>query len=126
MEVRLLGAMEVVGAGGSPLVVPGAKLRALLAMLALDAGRVVPTDRLIEGLWQDDPPAGGANSLQRLVSKLRNALGSGEPVGMLPPGYVLAVEPDDVDVHRLDRLAADARRLVAAGDLVQAVDRFLE
>src|SRR6476661_3819065 len=109
MEVRLLGVLEAVGDDGSPLPVPGAKTRALLAMLALDAGHVVATDRLIEGLWQDEPPAGVANALQRLVSKLRKCLGAGDLVVMRPPGYVLAVGAGDVDVQRLDRLLASGR-----------------
>ena len=112
------------GEGGAPLPVPGAKLRALLAMLALDSGRVVPTDRLIDGLWRDDPPGGVANSLQRLVSKLRKALGDGDAVAMRPPGYVLAVEADDVDVHRFDRLVAEARDLAAGGEPEPALARF--
>jgi predicted ATPase/DNA-binding SARP family transcriptional activator len=124
MEVRLLGALEAAGEGGAPLPVPGAKLRALLAMLALDCGRVVPTDRLIDGLWQDDPPAGAANSLQRLVSKLRKVLGPGDAVAMRPPGYVLAIDPDDVDVHRCERLVAEARELGAQGAREQALARF--
>ena len=53
-----MGSMEVAADDGTPLPVPGAKLRALLAMLALECGRVVPTDRLIEDLWHDDPPRG--------------------------------------------------------------------
>src|SRR5262245_24795369 len=126
MEVRLLGALEAVGEAGDPLPVQGAKLRALLAMLALDAGRVVPTDRLIDGLWQDDPPAGVANSLQRLVSKLRKVLGSGDIVAMRPPGYVLAIDPDGTDVHRFERLVVEARELAARGEAAPALDRFAE
>src|SRR5690348_4066974 len=112
MEVRLLGAMEAAGDGGTPLSVQGAKLRALLAMLALDCGRVVPIDRLTDGLWGDDPPAGVTNSLQGLVSKLRRVLGDADLVAMRPPGYVLDLDPDQVDVHRLDRLVREARELV--------------
>jgi DNA-binding SARP family transcriptional activator len=124
MEVRLLGALEAVGDGGDPLPVQGAKLRALLAMLALDCGRVVPTDRLIDGLWQDDPPAGVANSLQRLVSKLRKVLGSGDAVAMRPPEYVLTIDPDGTDVHRCERLVTEARVLAVRGEPEQALDRF--
>jgi predicted ATPase/DNA-binding SARP family transcriptional activator len=126
MEVRLLGSLEALDEGGVPLAVPGAKVRALLALLALDCGRVVPTDRLIDGLWQDDPPAGVTNALQRLVSKLRKSLGAGELVAMRPPGYVLALELDAVDVHRLDRLAREARAATEEGDLHAAVTTFAE
>src|SRR4051812_33735135 len=126
MEVRLLGALEVVDEGGAALPVQGAKLRALLAMLALDCGRVVPTDRLIDGLWQDDPPAGVTNSLQRLVSKLRKAVGSGDTVAMRPPGYILDLDRDDVDIHRFERLGAEARKLVSSGEPRDALTRFAE
>ena len=126
MQVRLLGALEVVDEDGTPLPVSGAKVRALLALLALGGGRVVPTDRLIEALWQDDPPAGVANSLQRLVSKLRKSLGSGDVVVMRPPGYALTVEPDDVDVHRLDRLIGKARASAERGALDEALRTFAE
>src|SRR5690242_11715081 len=102
MDVHLLGTMEVAGDDGDPLPVPGAKLRALLAILALGGGDVVPTDHLIEALWQDDPPAGVTNALQRLVSKLRNALGGADTVVMRPPGYALAIRENDVDVHRFE------------------------
>jgi predicted ATPase/DNA-binding SARP family transcriptional activator len=126
MQVRLLGALEAVHEDGTRLSVPGAKLRVLLALLALDCGRVVPTDRLIDGLWQDDPPAGVANSLQRLVSKLRKTLAAGDIVVMRPPGYLLDLPAERVDVHRLDRLAADARDLVARGELETSLARFAE
>ncbi|MFL6205964.1 MAG: BTAD domain-containing putative transcriptional regulator [Acidimicrobiales bacterium] len=126
MEVRLLGAMEAAGEGGTPLQVQGAKLRALLAILALDCGRVVSTERLVDHLWAHDPPAGVANSLQGLVSKLRRVLGSAELVVMRPPGYVLELEPDRVDVHRVDGLVVAARRLVEQGDLEQAVARLAD
>ncbi len=76
MEARLLGGMEAAGEGGAPLAVQGAKQRVLLAMLAVDAGPVVPTDRLIEGLWEDSTPSGVANSLQRLadVDRIESAV----------------------------------------------------
>ena len=126
VDIRLLGSMEVAGDDGSPLRVQGAKLRALLAMLALECGRVVPTDRMIEDLWHDDPPAGVANALQGLISKLRRALGSTDIVAMRPPGYVLLIDEGNVDVYRLDRCVAAARAEVARGDLEEAVARFAE
>src|SRR4051794_595163 len=117
--------MDVEGANGLALPVQGAKLRAVLAILALDAGRVVPTDRLIEDLWQDNPPVGVANALQRLVSKLRKALGSADLVVMRPPGYVLVIEPQDVDIHRFQALAAMARAAVATGDRDRALEHLV-
>ncbi|MCU1455340.1 MAG: ATPase-like protein [Acidimicrobiales bacterium] len=126
VDVLLLGPMEVADDDGSPLRVQGAKLRALLAMLALECGRVVPTDRLIEELWHDDPPADVANALQGLISKLRRALGSADIVAMRPPGYVLVIDEEQVDLHRLDLGVAAARAAVASGDLEEAVARFAD
>src|SRR4051812_25033590 len=116
--------MEAADDNGDPLPIQGSKLRALLAILALDCGRVVSTDRLIDDLWHDDPPAGVANALQSLVSKLRKALGSTDVVAMRPPGYVLVVDDDAVDVHRLDRHVEAGRAAVARGALEDAVADF--
>jgi predicted ATPase/DNA-binding SARP family transcriptional activator len=116
--------LEVHGADGAALPVPGAKLRAVLAMLALDCGRVVATDRLIDGVWRDDPPAGVTNSLQRMISKLRKALGSSDVIVMQPPGYVLNIDPEQVDALRFERDVTEGRAAVALGDLEAAVEWF--
>ncbi|MDR7327228.1 MULTISPECIES: BTAD domain-containing putative transcriptional regulator [Catenuloplanes] len=100
--------------GGDGRVVPlgGARLRALLAMLLLDAGRPVPLDHLIDGLYGDRPPAGAANALQSQVSRLRAAL----PVERDGGGYRLAVDPDEVDAHRFARLTAAGHDALGAAD----------
>jgi len=126
MQVRLLGTLEVVGDDGAPLPVQGPMVRALLAILALHCGRVVSTDRLIEDLWQDDAPAGVANALQRLISKVRGLFGSPDIVAMRPPGYALMIDADDVDVHALDSRLVAARAAATRGDLDEAVTRFVE
>ena len=93
--------------------VPGAKERALLADLLVNAGRVVSADRLVEDLWGEDPPGNPANTLQGRVSALRRALGpagSGRLVTR-PPGYVLEVDPEQVDAARFERLVAEAAAL---------------
>ncbi|MFD0820834.1 TIM barrel protein [Micromonospora zhanjiangensis] len=91
----VLGPIEVRGAGGQVVPVGGPRLRALLALLLLDAGRVVGTDRLIDGVWGTDPPAGDVgNALQSQVSRLRRALG--EPPGFgitLDVGHCRCLEP---------------------------------
>ena len=126
MQVRLLGAMEVAADDGTPVPVSGQKLRALLAVLALSCGRVVATDRLISDLWGDDQPAGVANALQRLVSKLRKALGDGDVIVTRSPGYVLSVDERDVDVFLLDQQVAAGRAAAAAGDVDRAVTLLTE
>jgi len=86
--------------------VRGSRLRALLILLALDAGRVVTTGRLAGALWEDQFPAAAANALQALVSRLRRAL----PEAVItahPAGYQLMLDPGQVDVVQFERLAAD-------------------
>ncbi len=122
MDVALLGELEVRDGGQHPVVITGAKLRALLAVLALHAGRAVPAEQLVDALWGADPPAAVRNGLQGLVSKLRRALGSAELVGMRGGGYALEVAPDAVDVHRFERRVADGRAAAAAGSPERAVE----
>ncbi|MFG1697872.1 BTAD domain-containing putative transcriptional regulator [Nonomuraea sp. NPDC049309] len=99
---------------GEPVSVGGPRPRALLAMLLLDAGHLVSLDRLIDGQYGDRPPSEAANAVQAQVSRLRRHLPSGliESHGS---GYRLAVDRDDVDLHRFERLARDGRALLAAG-----------
>ncbi|HEX6470027.1 MAG TPA: BTAD domain-containing putative transcriptional regulator [Streptosporangiaceae bacterium] len=128
MDFGILGATEVRGPGGRPVAVGGPRVRALLALLLLDAGRVVPAERLVAGLYGADPPAGGAaNALQSQVSRLRAGLARGVDGGAAlvefhPAGYRLAVDPDAVDVHRFGRLADAGRRALAAGDPARAAE----
>ena len=101
-----------------PVRVPEVKVRSLLAQLAVDAGRVVPADRLIDNLWRDRLPANPAGALQTRVSQLRAALDVAEPgarrlVVSRPPGYLLDVAADAVDAGRFEALLAEA---AAAGD----------
>ncbi|WP_328853618.1 winged helix-turn-helix domain-containing protein [Micromonospora globbae] len=114
----ILGATEAHTGDGRRLTVGGPRLRALLALLLLDAGRVVPRERLIDGLYGADPPANVTNALQSQVSRLRQVLSAGaaDPVEFHPAGYRLAVDPDDVDVHRFTRLADAGRAALTGGD----------
>lgn len=126
MRIGLLGELEVLDDDGAPVPVSGTKLRALLAILGLHVGRVVPAEQLVDALWGEDPPAGVRNSLQGLVSKLRRALGAADLVVMRGEGYVLDVPPGAVDVERFERLATEGRAAAAAGDLDVAVGRLSE
>ena len=118
MEVRLLGPLEV-RCQGRAVEVAGRRLRLLVAVLALQAGSLVETERLVDLLWdQAALPADPVNALQALVSRLRRALesgGAGERLVSRPPGYLLAVEPDQVDALRFERLAAGGHAALAAG-----------
>jgi predicted ATPase/DNA-binding SARP family transcriptional activator len=100
----MLGPLGVSAEDGTPVEVTGGRLRTLLILLALDPGHVVPTSRLVDGVWGEDPPAEAANALQALVSRLRR---TGLTVAGRPTGYELALDPDDVDIHRFARLAAE-------------------
>src|SRR3954467_12761648 len=98
MRIHLLGNLEVTDDVGERVSVRGAKLGRLLAALALDAGRVVGTDRLIDSVWGDVLPLKVDNALQVLVSKLRHTLApaaAGPSVITRAPGYLLDVAPDD-------------------------------
>jgi DNA-binding SARP family transcriptional activator len=107
VEIRLLGPLEV-GVSGRRLELRRQKQRALLALLALRAGEVVSTDRLVEELWSGAPPKAAVGSLQNLVSELRKVLGT-ELLVTRPPGYLLAIERDQVDAHRFERIAREAQ-----------------
>src|SRR3954465_13823620 len=82
--------------------------RAALALLALNARKVVSTDRLVEELWGDCAPANPMNSVQSHISQLRRLLGS-DRIVTRPPGYLLDVDPEEVDALRFERLVKDAR-----------------
>src|SRR5436190_17272107 len=101
--------------------------RAVLAVLVLEANRVVSIQRLTYRLWGDDRPARAVGTVQAYVSNLRRALEPGrrpgEPARVLvwrAPGYVLRVDPEDVDWLRFERLLGQAREAHGAGDLLAA------
>jgi len=104
----MLGALEVRAASGEVLGVGGARLRALLIMLALHPGQLVPASQLIDGLWADQAPAGATNALQALVSRLRRALPDAV-IESRPAGYQLNLDPEATDIVRFEELAAAGR-----------------
>ena len=114
VEFRVLGPVEVV-ADGESLKLGGPKQRALLAVLAIEVGRVVGSDRLMEALWGEDAADRAPQHLQTYVSNLRRildpALGTRALVTR-SPGYVLDVDPESVDLHRFAALADQARQLI--------------
>ncbi|MDL4774554.1 BTAD domain-containing putative transcriptional regulator [Actinomadura xylanilytica] len=116
MQFGILGPVEARGDDGTSIAVGGPRVRALLALLLLDAGRTVTAERLIDGLYGDDPPSGAANALQSQVSRLRRGLGPAGLVEGRPAGYRLNVDPGDVDVHRFERLARAGRRALTGAD----------
>jgi DNA-binding SARP family transcriptional activator/class 3 adenylate cyclase len=107
MEFRILGPLEVVS-DGQALDPGGAKQRALLAMLLVHANRVVSTDRLIDALWEDDPPEGAQKALQVHVSGLRKVLGR-ERVQTKAPGYLIRVHDGELDLDRFRDLEGEGK-----------------
>ncbi|MGI5273008.1 BTAD domain-containing putative transcriptional regulator [Nonomuraea sp. CA-218870] len=118
MSFAILGPLEA-RRDGEPVEIAGQRLRTLLGLLVLDAGRTVPVDRLISGIWDDRVPSGVGNALQALISRLRAALGKNSASRLVvaePAGYRLAVEPDRVDARRFVSLADRGQAALAAGD----------
>ncbi|NNH71464.1 AfsR/SARP family transcriptional regulator [Nocardia uniformis] len=108
MQIGILGPFEIRTDDGAFADVPGARLRGLLIALALEPGHAVPKATLVDWIWGEHPPSDAANSLHRLVSRLRKALPEGVVEGQAD-GYRLRVEPDAVDAVRFERLLAQAR-----------------
>ncbi|WP_214106402.1 BTAD domain-containing putative transcriptional regulator [Acrocarpospora catenulata] len=115
MRFGILGPTEVRREDGEPVAISGLRLRTLLGLLVLEANRVVPAERLIDVLYGDGPPANAPNALQAQVSRLRQLLAA-DLVVRHPAGYRLAANPDQVDAHRFERLAAAGRTALRAGD----------
>jgi DNA-binding SARP family transcriptional activator len=108
LEFRILGPLEVADETGS-ISLGGQKQRALLGLLLIHAGEVLSTDRIVDELWGEQPPRTAMTSLQNFVSQLRKVL----PPDVLvtkPPGYLIRVEPDQLDLGCFERLVAEARR----------------
>lgn len=130
MRFGILGPLQVVGDDGREVALPRRMPRSLLAVLLLRPNEVITADRLVEELWAGEPPPSGAKGLQVHVSRLRQALAAGRagPHGELvvttAGGYLLKVGPDELDADRCERLLAEARSLVAAGRMEEALAAF--
>ncbi|MET8900660.1 BTAD domain-containing putative transcriptional regulator [Streptomyces sp. NPDC004538] len=119
VRYRILGTTQVLRPDGTSVPLGGARLRALLTVLALRSGRAVPVGLLVEEVWDGDPPADAPGAVQALVGRLRRALGA-DAVASADGGYRLTAAPDDVDLHRFDRLVGEGGRALADGDPAKA------
>ncbi|MEM6107073.1 BTAD domain-containing putative transcriptional regulator [Mycobacterium sp. 050272] len=117
MELGVLGPLQV-RQDGTPVAIPGAKPRAILTMLGLHDGSVVPADALIKLLWGDDPPRTAGKALQTHISALRRALGDGLVV---TEGAGWRLDGAEVDASRYKSAAKTGRDAAAVGDTSQAV-----
>ena len=104
-ELQVLGPVEVVGAEG-PINLGGPKQRRLLAALVVEANTAIPTERLMEVLWDGELPAGARRSFKAYVARLRTSLdqdGAGELIVTHPTGYALEIDHDHLDAIQLLR-----------------------
>jgi DNA-binding SARP family transcriptional activator len=124
MEFRILGPLEVRDESSEVSLV-GRKPRAVLAMLLLHPNEVVPADRLIDELWGEASPERAAAAVRVNVSRLRKSLPR-DVVATRRPGYVVRVEPEELDLHRFERLVDEARSLLARGLAPDASERLRE
>ncbi|MGP4013534.1 AfsR/SARP family transcriptional regulator [Streptomyces sp. 4N124] len=133
-EFRILGPVEVHDApAGLRVVPPGAKQRALLASLVVEAGRVVSAERLADELWGDGPPRRAANAVQAHVARLRRLLGGPARerdaahharIVTGPGGYLLRLGRATTDAERFCRLSAEGR--AACADDPERAARLLD
>ena len=120
MDFRILGPLEVLDESRA-ITLGGSKQRALLALLLLHANETLSTDRLIDELWGERPPANAAKTVQMQISRLRKALageagnGSADVVVTREGGYELTLDPERLDSHRFERLVAEGRSELAGG-----------
>jgi DNA-binding SARP family transcriptional activator len=98
----------------------------VLALLTLDAGRVVPAGQLVDEVWLGRPPLGAAKTLRSYVSRLRSVLAPEVPVVARGGGYALTADPAQLDVRRFERLLAEGQAALGGGEAVAAGNRFRE
>ena len=124
MEFGVLGPLMVRRDGGQEAL-GGPRQRSLLAMLLLQANEIVARDRLIDGLWGERPPATAAHTLDNYASRLRKVVGGGR-IERRPPGYVLRVEPGELDLDRFERALRRGREALAGERPREATDSLRE
>jgi DNA-binding SARP family transcriptional activator len=120
LQYRLLGPLEV--AGDHVVQLGGPKQRATLALLLLNANRVVSVDRLADDLYAGAAPATALKQVQRQISDLRKLLGSPSLIETRSPGYAIRLAPEQLDLSVFERLTADGRDALAAGRADRAAE----
>ncbi|MFJ5091691.1 BTAD domain-containing putative transcriptional regulator [Streptomyces sp. NPDC088674] len=121
MKYRILGATEAHAPDGMPVPLGGARLRSLLAALALRPGRGVAAGALVDEVWGGEPPRDAAAALQALVGRLRKALGH-EALASGPGGYRLVAERGDVDLYRFEDLLGEGSAALDAHSYTKAAE----
>ena len=123
IEFRVLGPVEAIRDGGS-VELGGPRQRALLALLLLEPGRPVSADRLVDELWQGEPPGSALVTLRSYVSRLRRALGDAGPISGGATGYALDVPPEQIDASRFERLTREGQAAMDRGAVGRAVEQL--
>lgn len=124
MDYRMLGPLEALD-GERPIPLGGARQRAVLALLLVHRNEALSRDVIVDELWGDDAPQTAVKVLQNCVSALRKVLpDGGETLRTVGPGYELRLEPDELDRDRFERLVAEGRAALEAGDYADASDQF--
>jgi DNA-binding SARP family transcriptional activator len=124
MDYRILGPLEAFD-GERRLSLGGARQRAVLALMILHENEVVSRDVIVDVLWGEEPPATAAKVLQNCVSALRKELPGGtETLLTRGAGYELRIAPGELDRDRFERLLADGRAALAAGDHADAGEQL--
>ena len=118
----MLGPVEA-HAGRRRLDLGGPKQRSLMALLLIEQGRPVASDRLADQLWNGNPPDGAATTLRSYVSRLRTTLGSETVIGA-KAGYALAAAVDSVDAHRFEELTKQGESALRRGAPGTAAERL--
>ncbi|NUT45985.1 MAG: hypothetical protein HOV94_01520, partial [Saccharothrix sp.] len=125
-EVDVLGRVRAIGPAG-PAALRGARQRAVLGLLALHAGQVLPVARLVDAVWGEDPPRTAVRTLHSHVARIRQALdagGFGPVLRTSNPGYALDVPPDRVDALRFEQQVRVATRASERGAVAEALAAF--
>jgi len=125
LEFRILGPLEVVGEAG-PIPLAGPKQRATLAILLLNANRVVSVERLADDLYSGAAPVTAVTQVQRQISELRKALGSASVIETRSPGYVIRLSAGQLDLDHFQLRAEEAGRALARGEARTAADLLRE
>jgi DNA-binding SARP family transcriptional activator len=121
LDFRILGPLEVVGDDG-PIQLGGPKQRATLAILLLSANQIVSVERLADDLYAGAAPVTAVTQVQRQISELRRLLGPDCGIETRVPGYVIRLDPDQLDLNRFERRAEEAAKALARGEAQRAVD----
>ncbi|WP_147268942.1 AfsR/SARP family transcriptional regulator [Sphaerisporangium album] len=124
MDFKILGPIEVRAPHGKLIALGRRKQRVLLAALLLNAGKAIPSQRMLDWLWGEHAPATAESNLYTYISALRRVLGGPSRIETGSNGYVLRVAPGEIDVTLFEELAAQGRQALSEGRNDVALERL--